>query len=83
MNYSPIFIRNPHGTEAIQAKAAEFGLVFGETEGTRKAAALPGFVGNTFPVKDKLKAAGAHWNGECKAWVFESIDAAVAALEVL
>lgn len=80
MNYSPIFIRNPHGSEALQAKAAQFGLVFGETEGTRKNPARPGFQGNTFAHKDTLKAAGAHWDGATKAWVFESYEAAETAL---
>lgn len=76
-----IFIRNPHGSEHIQAKASAFGMIFGETEGTRKAPAQPGFIGNTFAYKDALKAAGARWNAEHKAWVFETWGAAEAALD--
>lgn len=32
--------------------------------------------GNTYPIKDALKSAGAHWNQENKVWVFtgKSID---------
>lgn len=76
-----IFIRNPHGSESIQAKAESFGMIFGETEGTSKVPARAGFVGNTFAHKDALKAAGARWDGECKAWVFESWEAAEVALD--
>lgn len=76
-----MFIRNPHGSESIQAKAAVLGMIFGETEGTRRAPARAGFVGNTYPHKDALKAAGARWDSECKAWVFESWAAAESALE--
>lgn len=78
-----IFIRNPHGSENIQAKAVQFGMIFGETESTRSKPARPGFVGNTFPHKDALKVAGARWDGEHKAWTFDSYEAAEAALNKL
>lgn len=26
------------------------------------------FIGNTYPIKDKLRAAGAHWDGDKRAW---------------
>lgn len=26
------------------------------------------FTGNTFPIKDKIKAIGGHWDGDAKAW---------------
>ncbi len=32
-------------------------------------AGLQAISGNTFPVKDKLKALGATWNGDKKAWM--------------
>jgi hypothetical protein len=75
-----IFIRNPHGAEHISELASKFGLVFGETEGTARSPSQPGFVGNTFPIKEQLRAAGAAWHSGCKAWVFDSWDAALAAL---
>jgi hypothetical protein len=30
---------------------------------------LVAITGNTYPVKDKLKALGARWDGEAKAWM--------------
>jgi hypothetical protein len=36
------------------------------------------FTGNTFDVKDKLRAAGAHWDGEKKGWWMGSDEEAVA-----
>lgn len=33
-------------------------------------------VGNTFAIKDKLRAAGAHWDGDRKAWWTSKIDVA-------
>lgn len=36
--------------------------------------------GNTFPIKDALKANGARWNGSARAWTFDSFAALEAAL---
>lgn len=76
-----MFISKPHGSESIQALAAQIGLVFGETCGTGTARA--GFIGNTFPVKDALKAAGARWDGLNKAWTFDDWAAAETALKAI
>ena len=47
-----------------------------------KTTSLVQITGNTYPVKDQLKALGARWNGENKCWM---IDAAKAdeALEIV
>lgn len=63
-----MFIESPYGSESIQEKARKYGLIFGETCGN--GAARAGFIGKTFQIKDQLKAAGARWNSENKAWVF-------------
>jgi hypothetical protein len=81
-----MFIKNPHGSEAIQQLAAQFGLVFGETlnyKNKYQQSGRAGFVGNTYPIKDQLKAAGAKFDGENKAWTFESWSAAESALKSL
>lgn len=81
-----MFIKNPHGSGSIQSKAEKFGLIFGETcnyKNKYSQSAAAGFKGNTFPHKDGLKAAGAKWDGENKAWTFESWAAAEAALDHL
>jgi hypothetical protein len=70
-----MFVRNPHGSETIQALAAQVGVVFGESIER----GMPGFI-NAFGVKDDLKAAGARWDGLNKAWLFDSYQAAEAAL---
>lgn len=74
-----MFIRNPHGSESIQAVAAQIGIVFGESLETGRA----GFIGNTFGIKDQLKAAGARWDAENKAWTFEDWAAAEAAVAAI
>jgi hypothetical protein len=81
-----MFIKNPHGSEAIQQLAAQIGLVFGETlnyKNKYQQSGRPGFAGNTFSIKEQLKAAGAKWDGENKAWTFESWDAAEAAIKTI
>lgn len=70
-----MFIRNPHGSESIQLLAAQVGVTFGES----LERGMPGFI-NAFDVKDALKAAGARWDGLNKAWLFDSYQAAEAAL---
>lgn len=39
---------------------------------------LIAITGNTYPVKDQLKALGARWNGEVKAWMVAPEKAAEA-----
>lgn len=75
-----IFIRNPATAEHISAKAAQLGMIFGETEGTRSTPARPGFI-SAYNHKDALKAAGARWESDCRAWTFSSWSEAEAALD--
>ena len=66
-----MFIKNTHGKEEISKLAESIGCQAGESvkgSGYGK----PGLVGDTFKIKDQLKAAGAKFDGENKAWVFES-----------
>ncbi len=77
-----MIIKNIHGKEAITAKAAALNLDAGECVhggGYGK----PALAGNTFTIKDQLKAAGARWDGACKAWTFESWAALESALNTL
>ena len=77
-----MFITNISGKEEITARAAALGLKAGEAL-RNGGYGRPALGGNTFNVKDSLKAAGARWDGENKVWAFESwaaLEAAVAAL---
>jgi len=66
-----MFISNIHGKEAINTMAEQIGCKAGEcVHGSSYG--RPGLVGNTFGIKDQLKAAGARWDGACKAWTFGS-----------
>lgn len=77
-----MFITNIHGKESITARAAEIGCKAGEcVHGSGYG--RPGLAGNTFGIKDQLKAAGARWDGECKAWTFESWSALEAAINTI
>ena len=63
----------------LQATASVFGCKVGEcVHGSGYG--RPAIVGNTFGIKDQLKAAGARWDGACKAWAFESYAALESAL---
>lgn len=66
-----MFISNVHGKEAINTLAQQLGCKAGEALG-RSGYGRPGLVGNTFGIKDQLKEAGARFDGENKAWTFES-----------
>lgn len=64
-----MFIKNVHGKESTNALALRLGCEAGEClhgAGYGK----PGIVGNTYAIKDALKAAGARFDGRCKAWTF-------------
>lgn len=66
-----MFIKNVYGKEEISKLAESIGCQAGEAikgSGYGK----PGLVGNTYPIKDQLKASGAKFDGENKTWVFES-----------
>ena len=77
-----MFIGNISGKEAINAKAAALGLKAGEALG-RGGYGRPALSGNTFNVKDALKAAGARWDGENKVWAFENWAALEAAVDAI
>lgn len=74
-----MFIKNVFGKETINQVAQSIGCQAGEAV---KGAGYgrPGLVGNTFPIKDQLKLAGAKFDADNKAWTFESWDALQAAL---
>jgi hypothetical protein len=67
-----MFIKNPHGKESIAVLAAQLGCEIGEATKGVGGYGRPGIVGNTFGIKDQLKAAGARWDGANKAWTFDS-----------
>ena len=76
-----MFIGNIHGKEAIAAKAAAIGLKAGEAVG--RGYGVPALAGNTYAVKDALKAAGARWQAADKVWGFESWAALEAAIDAI
>lgn len=60
----------PHGKEDLQAQAAKIGCKFGEViSGNSFKVAL---AGNTFAVKDQLKAAGFRFDGQNKCWTLDA-----------
>lgn len=71
-----------HGKEATNALAQQIGCTAGECI-HGGGYGHPGLVGNTFGIKDQLKAAGARWDGACKAWTFQSWEALEAALQAI
>ena len=75
-----MFIANVSGKEIITAKAAALGCKAGEALQGRNGYGRPGVTGNTFSIKDQLKAAGARWDGANTAWTFDSWAALDAAL---
>jgi len=80
-----MFISNVHGKEATNTAAASIGCTAGECMHSG-GYGRPGLIGNTFGIKDQLKAAGARWDGACKAWTFESwaaLDAALATITAI
>lgn len=76
-----IFIASVHGQEAANAKAAALGLKAGDI--SKGWETIPAIGGNTFAVKDILKAHGARWHGTCKVWYFASSEAREAALDAV
>lgn len=61
----------------IEAKATRLGLVIGTAGVIAKSNWNNDYAvaGNTFAVKDTLKANGARWNGAAKAWAFATMEA--------
>lgn len=77
-----MFISNIHGKESINTLAQQLGCTAGECiHGAGYG--RPGLIGNTFGIKDQLKAAGARWDGVCKSWTFESWSALESALNTI
>lgn len=75
-----MFIANVAGKETINQAAAAIGCKAGEALKGISGYGRPGLIGNTFAIKDQLKAAGAKFDGENKAWTFESWDALQSAI---
>jgi hypothetical protein len=78
-----MFITKIHGKEDVTAKAAELGLVAGESLPNGRGYGKPAIGGNTFAHKDAIKAAGGRWIAADKVWGFESwaeLDAALDAI---
>lgn len=76
-----MFIKNIHGKEEISRLAESIGCQTGEAMVGKSHSSKPGLVGNTYLIKDQLKAAGAKFDGENKAWVFESWEILEAAIK--
>lgn len=76
-----MFIANVHGKDKINSKAAAIGCTAGLC-GTGWDA-KPGLVGNTYGIKDALKAAGARWDSLNKAWFFKDWAALESAIDGL
>lgn len=68
----------PHGSESLAESkiAAALGLKY--VEGYLNRGEKIGVSGNTFALKDQLKAAGFKWHGECKVWYVLAPDASQA-----
>ena len=75
-----MFVANVHGQETINQLAMSIGCKAGEAMSGRAGYGVPGVIGDTFQIKDTLKAAGARFDGENKAWTFTSWSALEAAL---
>jgi hypothetical protein len=71
--------------QTLEAKASRLGLVIGTAGVVSKSNWNNdlGVVGNTYPVKDTLKANGARWNGLAKAWTFASMEALEIAINAI
>ena len=74
-----MFIANVQGQEVTNNKAAAIGCKAGLCGSGW--GALPGLTGNTYSIKDQLKAAGARWDGLNKAWSFTDWSALEAAID--
>ena len=77
-----MFISNVHGKEAVNLLAEQLGCTAGECL-HGGGYGRPGLIGNTFGIKDQLKAAGARWDGACKAWTFEGWGSLESALNTI
>jgi len=73
-----MFIANVYGQEVVNDKAASIGCTAGLCG--YGWGAKPGLTGNTFGIKEQLKAGGARWDGQNKAWAFADWTALEVAL---
>ena len=76
-----MFIKNVHGKESVNDLAKSIGCEAGEAMVGKSHSSKPGLIGNTYQIKDQLKAAGAKFDGQNKAWVFESWAALESAIK--
>ena len=76
-----MFIKNVFGKESVNELAKLIGCEAGEAMVGKSNQSKPGLIGNTYQIKDQLKAAGAKFDGENKAWVFESWAALESAIK--
>lgn len=63
-----------YGKESVNELAQQIGCKAGEA-GVERGYGKPALVGNTFAIKDQIKAAGARWDGADKAWTFANWEA--------
>lgn len=70
-------------TNKLAAMAEEKGLKFGQYLKGSNGYGFCAFGGNTFAIKDTLKAHGAKFAGDSKAWYFETTEQAEAAIAAL
>ena len=76
-----MFIKNVHGKESVNDLAKSIGCEAGEAMVGKSHSSKPGLIGNTYQIKDQLKAAGAKFDGQNKAWVFESWESLESAIK--
>lgn len=82
-NGAKMFIKNVYGKENIGSLAKRIGCEAGEIV-IGSGYGIPGLTGQTFRIKDQLKAYGAKWNGAFKAWTFsswENLESAIKNIE--
>jgi hypothetical protein len=77
----PAFNQIEQQVNQISESAAVKGLIYGDVVGGGYG--KPALGGNTFPVKDVLKAHGAKFNGASKVWVFDSREQLASAIEAI
>ena len=76
-----MFIKNIFGKESVSDLAKSIGCEAGEAMVGKSHSSKPGLIGNTYQIKDQLKAAGAKFDGQNKAWVFESWESLESAIK--
>jgi len=71
--------------QTLEAKASRLGLTIGTAGAVSKSNWNNelGVAGDTYRVKDTLKANGARWNGLAKAWTFSSMEALESAINAI